>query len=90
MNDFACDQHTPQPFARHDELLERSYMVITQTALLHRCCKCLQLEGSNHTTPTLNRVCLALVGSIIIAGRRLVHCRNAVLDIRQTKCIELL
>ena len=35
MNDFACDQHTPQPFARYDEFLERSYMVITQTSLLH-------------------------------------------------------
>ena len=70
MNDFACDQHTPQPFARHDEFLERSYMVITQTALLHGCCKCLQLKGSHHTTSAFDRVSLPFIGCIIVAGCR--------------------
>ncbi len=90
MNDFACDQHTPQPFACHHQFIERSYMVITQTMHFHRCCKCLQLMGTYHTTAAFDRVRFTLIHSVVAIRCRPSHRCNARLDIGETDRIKLL
>ena len=65
-------------------------MVITQTMHFHRCCKCLQLMGTYHTTAAFDRVRFTLVSSFVIARCRLLHGRKAALGIRKAKRVELL
>src|ERR1700742_4960365 len=58
--------------------------------LFHRRCKCLQLKGSHHTTPTFDRMGFSLVEGIVAVGCRLLHGRKASFGVTQAEKIELL
>ena len=74
MFNFACDQHTLQPFATQQEFIKRSYMISSvQTPRLHGSCKSLQFNSAYHTAASFNGVRFLAIHLVISYGYRELH-----------------